>query len=96
MSITLIIFIYYLIISLIAFVMMFYDKKASSLKQLSKHRIAEKNLLVISLLGGCLGSLISMYLFRHKTKHTNFIIIFWFSLLLHVVILALLYNLVKI
>ena len=37
-------------------------------------RIPEAVLMGIAALGGSLGILIGMYLFRHKTKHTKFAI----------------------
>ena len=39
-----------------------------------KWRVPEKNLFAVSLLGGAVGALISMLLFRHKTKHKRFMI----------------------
>ena len=35
-------------------------------------RIPEAMLFAIALLGGSIGSLVGMYLFRHKTKHLGF------------------------
>lgn len=64
------VFIYYLIIiNIIGFIVVFYDKRQAIKK---KNRISEKNLLVISIIGGCYGFVISMYLFRHKTKKVKF------------------------
>ena len=37
-------------------------------------RIPEKNLFLVSLLGGSIGTLAGMYIFRHKTKHWYFVI----------------------
>lgn len=36
-------------------------------------RISEANLFLIALLGGSLGSIIGMQLFRHKTRHWYFV-----------------------
>lgn len=36
------------------------------------YRISEGSLLFISIIGGCFGMIIGMYLFRHKTKKTKF------------------------
>ena len=41
----------------------------------SKHhawRIPERTLLLIAVLGGSVGSLLGMYLVRHKTQHPKF------------------------
>ncbi len=37
-------------------------------------RIKEKNLFLIAIIGGSLGCMIGMQLFRHKTKHIKFTI----------------------
>ena len=42
-------------------------------------RISEKTLLVLALLGGSVGALFGMYLFRHKTRKTSFQ--FWMFLI---------------
>ena len=38
-----------------------------------KQRIPEKTLFVVAALGGSIGSIIGMWLFRHKTKHWYFV-----------------------
>ena len=63
---------YLLIINVISF-FMYYKDKRNSIKK--KERIPEKVLLLVSIIGGSLGSLIGMFLFRHKTKHLKFLII---------------------
>lgn len=35
-------------------------------------RIPERTLLLIAVLGGSIGSLLGMYLIRHKTQHPKF------------------------
>lgn len=37
-------------------------------------RIPEKTLFAISLFGGSIGTWAGMYLFRHKTKHLQFVV----------------------
>lgn len=37
-----------------------------------KWRISENTLIILSLLGGSIGSFIGMNKFRHKTKHIKF------------------------
>ena len=60
---------YLVIINIISFAMMGIDKwKAKN----QKWRIPEKQLLLISILGGSVGSILGMYRFRHKTKKTKF------------------------
>ncbi len=59
----------YAIISIIAFVLYFADKKKA---QKNKWRIKEATLLGFGFLGGAIGALLGMKIFRHKTKHWYF------------------------
>lgn len=38
-----------------------------------KQRIPEKTLLVVAAIGGSIGAILGMWLFRHKTKHLYFV-----------------------
>ena len=49
-------------------------------------RISEATLLLIAQLGGSLGALLGMELFRHKTKHWRFKILVPVFLALHIAI----------
>lgn len=64
-------FTYYFSINLINFVLFYLDKKRARNRQ---WRIPESTLLFISLLGGTIGGLVGMNLFRHKTKKMKFVI----------------------
>lgn len=61
-----------LLINLFAFALYGLDKFKAIHK---KHRIPEKILFLVSLMGGSIGSLLGMIIFHHKTKHINFIIL---------------------
>lgn len=61
--------IFIILMSIIAFVVMGVDKRKA--KQ-HKHRISEKTLWILALVGGSIGSYLGMIFFRHKTKHLNF------------------------
>lgn len=61
--------IYLIIINLLALFSMYIDKRRA-IK--NKWRIPEKNLFLIATLGGSIGSIAGMHLFRHKTKHWYF------------------------
>ncbi|WLV24591.1 DUF1294 domain-containing protein [Aciduricibacillus chroicocephali] len=37
-----------------------------------KYRIPEKNLWIVALIGGAVGTTLGMNRFRHKTKHISF------------------------
>ena len=60
-----------IIINIIAFTAFMLDK-IYAVK--SKWRISEKTLLILAFAGGSIGSLISMYLFRHKIRKPVFYI----------------------
>ena len=49
-------------------------------------RIPEKTLFLVSIIGGSVGTLVGMYLFRHKTKHWYFVIGMPAILIMHVVL----------
>ena len=57
------------IMNLIGYMSMWFDKRRAIKKQ---YRISEKTLFTIALLGGSLGSILGMNQFRHKTKHWYF------------------------
>lgn len=62
-------FYYLLLINAAGFLLMLVDKwKAKK----NRWRIRESTLLLVAVLGGSVGSLAGMYLFRHKTLHLKF------------------------
>ena len=74
---------YLLIVNAAAFALMLADKiKAKK----NAWRIPEKALFFAAIIGGSIGSLLGMYLFRHKTKHFSFI--FGLPLILAIQVLA--------
>lgn len=62
---------YLLIINAVGFVLMLADKYFAKRKL---WRIPEATLMGIAVIGGSVGSLIAMYLVRHKTRHPKFTI----------------------
>lgn len=76
---------YVAVVSLVLCVYMYIDKERAKKKE---WRISEKTLLTLGLVGGALGGVLGMYLFRHKTKHNLFA--FGYPLLgaIHIFILA--------
>lgn len=71
--------IYLLMVNIISFISYYIDKR-KSIKH--KYRIRENYLLLLSVIGGVFGSILSMVLFHHKTKHIKFIIINFICLVL--------------
>lgn len=57
------------LINITAFVMFGIDKRRAKRKM---WRISEKALMMSAVLGGSVGGLLGMSLFRHKTKHRKF------------------------
>ena len=61
--------VYLLIINAAGFLLMRSDKARAR----KKHwRIPESTLMTVAALGGSVGSLLGMYIFRHKTRHRKF------------------------
>ena len=65
------ILIYLVIINLITFLTMYIDKRRA---KWGKWRIKESTLFTLVLLGGGIGGIAGMHVFRHKTKKTRFVI----------------------
>ena len=62
---------YLLAVNLWAFGLMWVDKRRA--KRRGDRRIRERTLFLSALLGGSLGAVLGMWLFRHKTKHWYFV-----------------------
>lgn len=62
---------YLLIVNMLGFVLMFVDKKRA---QNNQWRIKEATLFLTAAIGGSIGSMLGMKVFRHKTKHLSFLI----------------------
>ncbi|MHC1749728.1 MAG: DUF1294 domain-containing protein [Cellulosilyticaceae bacterium] len=80
---------YLVLVNLIGLWSMYSDKQRAIKKQ---YRISEKNLFLIALLGGSMGSVIGMNTFRHKTKHWYFKIGMPLILILQIVGFGMLYT----
>lgn len=64
------IILYLLVINLISFITMGVDKRKARKRA---WRIPEATLFVLAIIGGSIGSIIGMHLFRHKTRHWYFL-----------------------
>lgn len=85
-SLTLII-IYFIAVNFIGFVLMGIDKRKAIR---NAFRIPEATLFSVAVVGGSVGSILGMLLFRHKTKHWSFKIGLPAILLVHLALFALL------
>ena len=63
---------YLVFMSLIGLIQMGMDKRRAIKK---RWRIPERTLILTAFLGGGIGSLLGMYVFRHKTRHRKFVIL---------------------
>ncbi|MBF4492442.1 DUF1294 domain-containing protein [Flavobacterium sp. JLP] len=77
---------YFLFINIILFVLAGYDKYQA---RKNKRRIPENTLFFLEAIGGTIGLLTAMFLFRHKTSKTSFIIKFIIILLIQAVLIYL-------
>lgn len=57
-------------VNIVAFMLMFVDKEKA---KRHKWRIPEKTLFMSAILGGSVGAILGMQIFRHKTKHWYFV-----------------------
>lgn len=62
---------YLIVINLVAFALMGIDKHRAKVR--GTRRIPERTLFLSALLGGSIGAIAGMQLFRHKTKHRYFV-----------------------
>ena len=60
-----------IVINLVGFAQMYVDKRRA---KMNKWRIPEKQLFLVAIIGGSVGSILGMQVFRHKTKHKSFVI----------------------
>lgn len=75
---------YYLsAINILAFALMGIDKAKA---RRNKWRISEKVLFLTATLGGSIGAIAGMFLFRHKTEHLSFVIGLPVILFLHLAV----------
>lgn len=79
-----IMWIYLLIINIISYLVMGWDKRAAI-----KHnqRIPEKTLLILALIGGSLGSIAAMIILHHKNRKPKFLFGFPIIFVLQIVII---------
>ncbi|MBQ8814086.1 MAG: DUF1294 domain-containing protein [Lachnospiraceae bacterium] len=77
--------IWLIVINLVGFIQMYVDKRRA---KKDKWRIPEKQLFLVALIGGSVGSILGMQMFRHKTKHKSFVIGMPAILILQIVVVA--------
>lgn len=83
---------YLLLINAVSFFLMLADKQKA---QKNQWRIRESTLLTVAILGGSIGTMLGMKLFRHKTLHPKFSIGIPVILALQTVVAVMLYSKIK-
>ena len=81
--------IYLLLINALALLLMLADKRKA---RKNAWRIPEATLMGVAALGGSLGALLGMQLFRHKTKHPKFFVGIPVLLVVHITALIWLWT----
>ena len=76
-----IILVYLVIMNIVGIAIMGIDKSRA---KRGAWRIKEATLFGVSFIGGSIGTLLGMYMFRHKTKHIYFVIGMPLILILHI------------
>lgn len=80
-------YLYLALINIVLFCVMGADKRAAQRK---RRRVPEATLLTLAILGGSVGGIFGMLVFRHKTKHPKFFIGYPLILLAQIALLYLL------
>ena len=83
---------YLIIVNALGFLLMLIDKAKAKKK---KWRIPEKTLMTVAAIGGSVGSLLGMYVVRHKTKHPKFTIGIPLILALQTIALVIVWSMIK-
>ena len=79
--------IYFVIINIVGFALMGIDKRKAIKRTF---RIPEATLFIVALIGGSIGSILGMQVFRHKTRHWYFVFGMPAILVIQIVLLVLL------
>ena len=84
-----ILLLYFLFINIIVFILAGYDKYQA---RKNKQRVPENTLFLLEAIGGTIGLLTAMLIFRHKTSKMSFIIKFSIIFILQAVLIYLIVN----
>ena len=74
---------YLTLVNVIAFTVYGVDKRRA---QKDRWRVPERTLFLVAIIGGSIGALLGMHVFRHKTKHWYFRVFIPLILLLQIAI----------
>lgn len=79
--------IYFIIMNIVGFAIMGIDKRKAIKRTF---RIPEATLFIVALIGGSIGSIAGMQVFRHKTRHWYFVLGMPAILIIQIALLVLL------
>lgn len=82
MNVISVLIMYAVLVNLLGFYAMYSDKQKARKRAF---RIPEATLFTIAIIGGSIGCILGMYLFRHKTRHWYFVYGLPFILILQLV-----------
>ena len=88
LSVAAFLLIYFGIINAIGFLIMGIDKLKARKRAF---RIPEATLFLVAFMGGSVGSILGMYIFRHKTRHRRFTVGMSVILILQIAVFAFLF-----
>ena len=77
---------YLILANILSFLLYGYDKLKSLKSSKNTRRVSENKLLLSSFVGGTIGSIISMLMFRHKIKKASFLIKFFLVIIIQIVL----------
>lgn len=77
--------VFYAFLSVLCFIVYALDKRAS---RTGRRRTPERTLLLLGLIGGWPGALLAQRVLRHKSSKRAFQLKFWFTVLLHCALVA--------
>ena len=81
--------IYLIPVNFLSFILYGIDKKRARKRE---WRISEKTLIGIAVIGGCVGAILGMHIFHHKTRHWYFRYGLPLILIIQVLLAWFLYN----
>lgn len=84
--------VYLSVINIISFIVIAIDKGKAKKKN---YRISENTIIVLSIIGGSVGTLMGMTMFRHKTKKKKFYIGVPIIYLINQIIIIIIFNYIK-
>lgn len=80
---------YLIVINVYSFTLYIYDKLQALKNSQNISRVSEKALLFSSFIGGTFGSLLAMFIFRHKIKKPSYIIKFSIVIIIQLLLIYL-------